>query len=229
MSFKVTWLGHGAYACEIDGHNVLIDPFLTGNPAASTRPDSLAADFILITHGHGDHTGDAEAIAKRTRALIIAPNEIAVWYQEKKGLKSHGQHIGGGYHHPFGYVKLTVAHHGSGLPDGSYGGDPCGYLITAKGGERAYFAGDTALVAEMQFYGDEGIDLACLPIGDNYTMGPDDALRAVKLLRPKAVIPVHYNTFDLIKQDVNAWASRVSAETSAKPVILKPGESYTVG
>jgi len=121
--------------------------------------------------------------------------------------------------------KLTIAHHGSSLPDGSYGGAPCGLLLTAEE-KKIYLAGDTALSYSMRLIGEEGIDLAILPIGDNFTMGPDDALRAINLIKPRAVIPVHYDTFDVIAQDPHAWAKRVRAETPAKPVVLSPGESY---
>jgi len=228
MTFKTTWLGHGSFALDIDGTKILIDPFLTGNPAASTSADSLDADFILVSHGHGDHVADLVAVAKRTGATVISNFEIANWAAAQGLEKTHGQHIGGGYNHPFGYVKLTIAHHGSALPDGSNGGNPSGFLITSRQGKKAYYACDTGLFYEMKFYGEEGLDLACVPIGDNYTMGPDDALKAVKLLEPKAVIPVHYNTFPLIAQDADAWAKRVSAETKTKPVILKPGESYEI-
>jgi L-ascorbate metabolism protein UlaG (beta-lactamase superfamily) len=225
--FKVTWLGHGSLSLDIDGVVVLIDPFLTGNPAASTGAGNLHADYILVSHGHGDHVADVESIGKRTGAQIIANFEIANYF-EAKGLKTHGQHIGGGHQHEFGYVKLTIAHHGSALPDGSYGGNPCGFLITDKHGKRAYFACDTGLFYEMKFYGEEGVDLATLPIGDNYTMGPEDALKAVKLIEPKVVIPVHYNTFSLIEQDADAWAKQVSTETRTRPVILKPGGSFEI-
>jgi L-ascorbate metabolism protein UlaG (beta-lactamase superfamily) len=228
MSFKVTWLGHAAFAMEIDGYRVLLDPFLTGNPAASTDAASLEADFILVSHGHGDHVGDTIDIAKRTGAMVISNNEIRGWLDGQGVENVHGQHLGGGYHHPFGYVKLTIAHHGSGLPDGNYGGNPAGFLITNKSGETVYFACDTGLFNEMALYGEEGIDLAFLPIGDNFTMGPDDALRAVKMLKPKVVVPVHYNTWPVIEQDPDAWAARVEAETSAKAVVLKPGESVEV-
>lgn len=228
MTFKTTWLGHGSFALDVDGHKVLIDPFLNGNPAASTSADKLQADFILISHGHGDHTGDLVSIARRTGAMVIGNFEMANWAESKGIKKTHGQHIGGGYHHPFGYVKLTIAHHGSALPDGSYGGNPCGFLITAKDGKRAYFACDTGLFYEMKFYGEEGVDVAFLPIGDNFTMGPDDALKAVKLIEPKVVVPVHYNTWALIEQDADAWARRVSAETKTRPLVLKPGESYEI-
>ncbi len=227
MTAKLTWYGHAALGLETDGHKILVDPFLEGNPAASITPDSVEADFILISHGHGDHLGDTVAIAKRTGATIISVNEIAVW-AGNQGLKSHGQHLGGGYKHPFGYLKLTLAFHGSALPDGSYGGNPCGFLLTTNEGEKIYLAQDTGLFGDMKLIGEEGLDLAVVPIGDNFTMGPDDALRAVKFLEPKVVIPIHYNTFDLLKQDENAWAERVRNETSAQVVVLKPGESYSL-
>ena len=224
MSIKVTWLGHAALALEIDGKHILVDPFLTGNPAAAASPDSLAADFILVSHGHGDHVGDTAAIAKRTGATVISNFEIASWYTNQ-GLTSHAQHIGGGFQYPFGYVKLTQAQHGSALPDGGNGGNPAGFLITTEG-KKIYLACDTGLFGDMALIGDEGLDLAVLPIGDNFTMGPDDALRAAKLVRAKNVIPVHYNTFDLIKQDAHAWARRVEAETQSKVTVLDPGQSF---
>jgi L-ascorbate metabolism protein UlaG (beta-lactamase superfamily) len=210
---------------ETGGFHLLVDPFLTGNPAASIQADKVPADFILISHGHGDHVGDTLAIARRTGALVISNFEIANWF-EAKGLKTHGQHIGGGYKHPFGYLKLTLALHGSTMPDGANGGNPAGFLLSTNDGKKVYLAGDTGLFGDMSLIGDEGLDLAVIPIGDNYTMGPDDALRAVKLLRPKHVIPIHFDTFDLIHQDPNAWAARVEKETGAKVHVLKPGESF---
>ena len=227
MGLKYTWYGHGTHGLETGGHKILVDPFFTGNPAASTTADAVQCDFILVSHGHGDHIADAEAVAKRTGAMAIANFEIANWLGEK-GVQTHGQHIGGGFNHPFGYLKLTQAIHGSGLPDGSYGGMPAGFLLTTKDGLKVYLSCDTGLFAGMQLIGDEGIDLAVLPIGDNFTMGPDDALRAVKLLHPKHVIPTHYDTWGLIAQDGNAWAARVNAETSAKAHVLKPGESFEI-
>ncbi len=227
MTTKLTWYGHAVLGLETGGHKIIVDPFLTDNPAASISPEAVEADYILISHGHGDHVGDAIAIAKRTNALVISVNEIAVWC-DQQGVKSHGQHLGGGYKHPFGYLKLTLALHGSALPDGSNGGNPCGFLLNTNDGKRIYMAQDTGLFSDMKLIGEEGLDLAVVPIGDNFTMGPDDALRAVKFLQPKAVIPIHYNTWDVIKQDVNAWAARVQKETKAKPVVLKPGESYSV-
>lgn len=228
MSFRVTWLGHASFALDIEGHKVLLDPFLKGNPVATADPAKVEAQYILVSHGHGDHVGDAVAIAKRTGALVISNHEIANWMSKQGVSNVHGQHIGGGYHYPFGYVKLTIAHHGSALPDGTYGGNPAGFLITSKSGQKAYFACDTGLFYDMKLIGEEGLDLAALPIGDNYTMGPDDAFRAVKLLEPKVVIPIHYNTFDVIAQDAEAWCKRVNEQTSTKAVLLKPGESYEI-
>lgn len=227
MTLKYTWYGHGTHGLETGGYKVLVDPFFTGNPAASTTAEAVQCDFILVSHGHGDHITDAEAVAKRTGATVITNFEIANWL-DAKGVKTHGQHIGGGFQHPFGYLKLTQALHGSGLPDGSYGGMPAGFLLTTRDGRKVYLACDTGLFASMQLIGDEGIDLAVLPIGDNFTMGPDDALRAVKLLRPKHVIPTHYNTWGLIAQDADAWVARVNAETSTKAHVVMPGESFSV-
>jgi len=224
---KFTWYGHAALGLETGGYKIIVDPFLTGNPAASISPEAVEADFILISHGHGDHVGDSIAIAKRTDAIVISNDEIANWFANQ-GVKSHGQHLGGGFKHPFGYLKLTFAIHGSALPDGSNGGNPCGFLLTTNDGKKIYMAQDTGLFGDMKLIGEEGLDLAVIPIGDNYTMGPDDALRAVKFLEPKVVIPIHYNTFDLLAQDANAWAARVEKETDTKVLVLKPGESYSL-
>ena len=227
MTTKLTWYGHAALGLETGGYKIVIDPFFSGNPAASLSPEAVEADFILVSHGHGDHVGDAVAIAKRTGATIIGNFEVAGWFEKQGVEKTHGQHLGGGHKHPFGYLKLTLALHGSMMPDGSYGGNPCGFLLTTNDGKKIYFAQDTGLFGDMKLIGEEGLDLAVIPIGDNYTMGPDDALRAVKMLTPKAVVPIHYNTWDLLAQDANAWAGRVQKETKTKVVVLKPGESYS--
>jgi L-ascorbate metabolism protein UlaG (beta-lactamase superfamily) len=228
MTNKLTWYGHATLGLETGGYKLIIDPFFEGNPAASTSPDSVEADFILISHGHGDHVGDGVAIAKRTEAMVISNFEIASWFEGQGIAKTHGQHLGGGFKHPFGYLKLTLALHGSALPDGSNGGNPCGFLLTTNDGKKIYLAQDTGLFGDMKLIGEEGLDLAVIPIGDNYTMGPDDALRAVKMLEPKVVIPIHYNTWDLLAQDANAWAERVQKETKTKTVVLKPGENYSL-
>ncbi len=230
MATRLCWLGHAALLLESDGKRVLIDPFLDGNPAATVKPGEVQADFILISHGHGDHVGDAVAIARRTGATVVANYEISEWLK-KQGLaadKVHGQQHGGGHDFPFGRVKLTLAFHGSALPDGSYGGNPCGFLITFKDGTRVYDAADTGLFGDMRLIGEEGLDLAILPLGDNYTMGPDDALRAVKLLQPRKVTPIHYNTWPLIAQDAQAWAERVRRETKTEPVVLQPNGWLTL-
>jgi L-ascorbate metabolism protein UlaG (beta-lactamase superfamily) len=224
MTSRLTWYGHSAFRLDIGGHRILIDPFFTDSALAPISADEVDADYILITHGHGDHVGDAISIARRTRALVISNFEICNWLQAQGVENTHSQHIGGGYPHPFGYLKLTIAHHGSGLPDGSYGGNPAGLLLTAEE-KKLYFAGDTGLFYSMRLIGEEGIDLAVLPIGDNFTMGPDDALRAVQLIAPTVVIPIHYNTFEVIQQHPHAWAERVRNETSAQAVVLAPGGS----
>ena len=227
MTNTFTWYGHATLGLETGGYKLIIDPFFTGNPAASVSPEAVEANFILVSHGHGDHVGDAIAIAKRTGATVISNAEIAGWF-EGQGIKAHAQHIGGGFKHPFGYLKLTLALHGSALPDGANGGNPTGFLLTTNDGKKIYMAQDTGLFGDMKLIGEEGLDLAVIPIGDNYTMGPDDALRAVKLLQPKAVIPIHYNTWGLLAQDEKAWAERVQKETKARAVVLKPGESYAL-
>lgn len=227
MKIVLTWYGHSAFRLDVGDDVVLIDPFLTDNAYAPVSAEEVGADYILITHGHGDHVGDAVSIAQRTGALVISNFEICNWLQAQGVDRVHPQHIGGGYSHPFGYLKLTIAHHGSSLPDGSCGGNPAGLLLTTDD-KKLYFAGDTGLFYSMCLIGEEGVDLAVLPIGDNFTMGPDDALRAVQLIEPQTVVPVHYDTFEVIQQDPYAWAERVKAETSTEAIVLHPGESYTV-
>lgn len=225
MNTAITWHGHATLELAAAGKHILIDPFFSGNPAAARKPEEVQADFILVSHGHADHIGDAIPIAQRTGALVISNAEIARWL-ENQGVKAHAQHIGGGRQWPFGYLKLTPAMHGSGLPDGSYGGNPAGFLLTIPDGRKIYFACDTGLFGDMRLIGEEGVHLAVLPIGDNYTMGPDDALRAVKMLQAEHVIPIHFSTWDVIAQDAGRWAARVEAETRTKAHVLKPGETF---
>ncbi len=228
MTNKLTWYGHATLGLETGGYKLVIDPFFEGNPAATLSSNKVEADFLLVSHGHGDHVGDAVSIAKRTGATVISNYEIAGWFSEKGVEKTHGQHLGGGHKHPFGYLKLTLALHGSMLPDGSYGGNPCGFLLSTNDGKKFYFAQDTGLFGDMKLIGEEGLDVAVIPIGDNYTMGTEDALRAVKMLEPKVVIPIHYNTWPLLAQDADAWKGRVEKETRTRVVLLKPGESYSL-
>ncbi len=228
MATRVRWLGHACIHVESDGRHILIDPFLTGNPAAACKAEDVKADFILVSHGHGDHVGDTIAIAQRTGATVIANYEIYEWLQKQGLTKVHGQQHGGGHAFPFGRVKLTLAFHGSMLPDGSYGGNPCGFLLYFNDGKKIYDAADTGLFGDMRLIGEEGIDLAILPIGDNYTMGPEDAFRAVRMIQPRKVLPIHYNTWPVIAQDAAAWAARVQQETKTEAVVVKPGEWMAV-
>ncbi len=224
MTTTITWYGHAAIGIKTAEHFVLVDPYLSSNPLASEKPDNLSPDFILVSHGHGDHLGDTRSIAKRTGATVICNTEISAWLT-KSELQTHPMQIGGGFQFPFAYVKLTFAIHGSVLPDGTFGGNPCGFLITTPDQKKIYLAGDTGLFGDMRLIGEEGIDLAMLPIGGNYTMDPEDALRAVKLLNPRKVVPIHYDTFEIIRQDPQKWAGRVKAETNAEVQVLKPGDS----
>jgi len=224
MALKVGWLSHACFLIEADQTKILIDPFVTDNPLAPVKADDVEADFILVSHGHGDHVGDTVNIAKRTGATVVSNFEIQNWLTGQGVENAHPLHIGGGFDFGWGRVKLTIAHHGSALPDGSYGGNPCGFLLTIQD-KKIYHACDTGLFYDMKLIGEEGIDLAILPIGDNFTMGPDDALRAVKLIEPKQVVPIHYDTFDIIKQDPNKWAEKVRNETNAIVTIMRPGDT----
>lgn len=226
MTIQYTFIGHATHLFDIGGKKVLVDPFFTSNPTTNVSADSVEADFILVSHGHFDHIEDAVAIAKRTGAKVITNFEIGEWLKNQgvAAEQVHQQHIGGGFEHEFGHVKMTIAHHGSGLPDGSYGGNPVGFIITAED-KKIYLACDTALFLDMELYGDEGIDLFITPIGDNFTMGPDDALRAVELVDPELVVPCHYNTFPPIQQDADTWAEDVEAETDAEVHIMEAGDT----
>lgn len=229
MPTQLTWLGHAAFLIQTDSHRLLIDPFLTGNPQATIRADEVGADYILLTHGHGDHLGDTPAIAHRTGATVIANYEIVTYLSSHHGIKNVSpQHLGGEVRYPWGSLKLTLALHGSSLPDGSYGGNPAGLLLRLPNA-TVYHAGDTGLFGDMALIGDEGLDVAILPIGDRFTMGPRDALRALKLLRPNVVIPIHFNTFDAITQDIAPWVDEVVRANLATPVLLAPGQSHTLG
>lgn len=227
MTVEITWHSHACLEFNCNGVKILIDPFISGNPAAKITADSVKPDYILVSHGHGDHVGDAVEIAKRANATVTANHEIAGWINGMGVEKTHGQHIGGSFNYPWGKLKLTIAHHGSMLPDGGNGGNPCGFLLYMDG-KKFYDAADTGLFYDMKLIGEEGIDVAFLPVGDNFTMGPEDALRAVKLIQPKFVVPIHYNTFDLLKQDVEAWKKLVEAETDTKVIIMQPEEVIVV-
>jgi L-ascorbate metabolism protein UlaG (beta-lactamase superfamily) len=228
MATQLTWLGHGSWSINSGSHRILLDPFFSDSPTASVKADEVEADFILVSHGHFDHVADAAAIANRTGATVVSNFEISQWLSKKHAVKNTlGMNLGGSAKLPFGRVKLTIAFHSSQLPDGSDGGNPGGFLLTLED-RNIYFACDTALFSDMKLIGAAGIDLAVLPIGDLFTMGPDDALQAVKFISPKRVVPSHYDTWPPIAQDARAWAERVRAETSTEPVVLKPGESLSL-
>lgn len=221
---ELRYLGHSAVFLSDGKTRIVIDPFLSGNPTAPLKADELEVDYILVTHAHGDHWGDSLALARKG-ATIIGTAEIG-YYAEQKGAKSIPMNIGGRLKTEWGSLKLTPAWHSSSFPDGTYGGMPTG-MILEIGGMKIYHAGDTAFFSDMSLIGRHGIDLACIPIGDHFTMGPDEALQALELIRPKAVLPIHYNTFPPIVQDGEAFV------TGAKLLgldgrALKPGEVWSL-
>lgn len=225
---KLTYYGHSACLLQTESHRLLFDPFLSGNPLCPVDPESVRCDTILLTHAHADHVGDTVQIAKRNDATVIATFELAEYLARRHGLKVHPMNIGGGCAFPFGQVRMTQAFHSSSYPgeDGEaiYLGMPGGFMVYADH-RCVYHAGDTALFGDMRLLGDaNSIDLALLPIGDNFTMGPNEAIKSLELLHPRAVVPIHYNTFPLIRQDVYAFADRVSQRgVGVHP--LQPGES----
>ena len=222
---------HGHACTEIvsgDGVRILIDPFLTDNPSADVGPEHFAdrLDFVVFTHGHFDHTGDGYDLARDTGATLVATFEIVSYAQDRRGVaNAHPMHIGGAHDFSFGRLKLVPALHGGQVAgDGAEGFTtmPAGLLFHLDGA-RIYHAGDTALLMEMQLLRD-AVDVALLPIGDNFTMGPEDAARAVEMIRPRTVIPIHYGTWPLIDQDPRVFADRVG--DAARVVILAPGEAF---
>ena len=228
MSIELTWFGHGTWQISMPEHTILLDPFFDDNPSSPVKAAEVDADFILISHGHFDHIADAAAVANRTNATVVAIYEVAQWLAQNGEVKETiGMNIGGGVQLPFGHVKMTPALHSSQLPDGSYGGEPAGFILTLNG-QRIYFACDTGLFSDMTLIGNQGIDLAVLPIGDLFTMGPADSIEAIRLLRPKRVAPAHFNTWPPIEQDSDAWALRVKQETDSDPVVLNPGGQFSL-
>lgn len=227
MATELIWLGHGSWWIKTGGKNVLLDPFLTESPTAPMKADAVEADYVLVSHAHFDHIADVSAIIDRTGATLVSNFEVCDWFAKNHAVgHAEAMNHGGGIELPFGRVTLTIAHHSSMFPDGAYGGNPGGFLLDLPDG-RIYFACDTALFGDMKLIA-EGVDLAVLPIGDRFTMGPDDAIRAIKLIAPKRVAPAHYNTWPPIHQDANAWAEKVKSETEAEPVVVEPGGVITL-
>jgi L-ascorbate metabolism protein UlaG (beta-lactamase superfamily) len=228
MATQITWLGHACWLVETGDHRILLDPFLNDSPTAPKKADQVEADFILISHGHFDHIADAATIAKRCQSTVICPFEIAEWLGKNHGVsQSIGMNLGGTTEVPFGRVRMTMAFHSSQLPDGSYGGHPSGFVLHLAEG-AIYFACDTCLFSDMKLIGELGIDLAVLPIGDLFTMGPEESIRAIEWIQPRRVAPTHYNTWPPIEQDANAWATLVRERTQAEPIVLQPGESFSL-
>lgn len=228
---QITFHGHSCVQLQSETSSVIIDPFITGNPVAKVKADDIKVDYILLTHGHNDHVGDAEQMSKNNEATIIAPFELAT-YMGWQGCNVHPMHIGGGHAFDFGHVKLTQAFHGSGLTQEDkqeiiYMGMPSGMLVTMNG-KTIYHAGDTALFGDMKMIGERhSIDLAFLPIGDNFTMGPEDALLAAEWLQARQVVPIHYNTFPLIKQDAQMFGDTLKSK-GIECIVLQPGQSFSL-
>ena len=227
MPNKLTWLGHNTWEITAGDCTILLDPFLQDSPVATKKPEEVTPNYILLSHGHYDHVSDAIAIAQKSKAKVVSNFEICEWLKNNSivGEQTVPMNLGGTISLPFGTVTMTLAHHSSGLPDGSYGGTAAGFIVHFKNGPRIYFACDTALFLDMKLIGMKKLDFAVLPIGDCFTMGPEDSLEAIRLLNPKRVLPCHYNTWPPIEQDANAWAEQVRRDTAAEPFVLKPGES----
>jgi len=225
----LTWHGHSCFSLEHAGTRILIDPWIDENPKCDITTDSIEKlDYILVSHGHWDHFADCVKLAKQTGAMVVSTFELVAFCQ-KQGVKNgHGMNIGGAYLFPFGRVKLTPAVHTgtiAGDDEGAFTTDCCGFLISLNDGPNVYHAGDTALIMDMQLL--EGrVDVAILPIGDNFTMGPEDAARAVEMIHPEIVIPMHYNTFEVIEQDPQGFRQMVG--DAARVEVLEPGGSIEV-
>jgi L-ascorbate metabolism protein UlaG (beta-lactamase superfamily) len=200
---KTTFYGQASFEIETGGKTLLFDPFISSNPMAKNIDiKKLKPDYILVSHGHGDHIADLLTIQKNSKAIVICIAEIAGWLGKQGVKNAHGMNIGGGYNFDFGRVKMVNAIHSSTLPDGTPGGNPAGFVIYAEG-KTLYYAGDTALTYDMKLLADENLDWAFLPIGDNYTMNADDAIKASAFINCKNIIGMHYDTFPVIKIDKN--------------------------
>ncbi len=220
---KLKYFSHSAFQLTTDnGKVILIDPFFDGNPTSPVKSEDINTDYIILTHGHGDHIGDAFKIAKRCDPLFICVNELAD-YCSKNGFRAHNMHIGGGYNFDFGRVKFTIAHHGSLTPDNQYTGEASGVLIYADN-KTVYHTGDTGLFYDMKLIGEmNNIDYMLLPIGDNFTMGIDDAVKAVELANPHTAIPMHYNTFPVIEANPLEFKRKLE-EKNKISIVLEYGE-----
>ncbi|MEJ5230220.1 MAG: metal-dependent hydrolase [Pseudothermotoga sp.] len=223
---KVRYLGHAAVLIQLQNKNLIIDPFISENPCCPIKLEDLPRiHYILVTHGHADHLGDTVKIAKSDNATVIANYELCS-YVSRHGIKTHPMHVGGRYLFEFGSVKLTPALHGSSLIEKDlpvYAGNPCGFLIEAEG-KKIYHAGDTGLTKDMELLQKENIDIAFIPIGGNFVMDLWDAVEAVKMIKPKVVVPIHFNTWEVIRSDPDRFKAEVE-KLQIKCQIMKPGET----
>ncbi|MGA2659651.1 MAG: metal-dependent hydrolase [Verrucomicrobiota bacterium] len=222
---KVTYYGHACFAAEVGGKTLLFDPFIAENPLAkAVDKRTVPADYILISHGHFDHLADAAEIARRTGATLISNYEITVWFGKQGLEKVHPLNHGGGHTFDFGRVKLVNAIHSSSLPDGAYGGNPGGFVVESAEG-NFYYSGDTALTMDMKLIGESSrLRFAALPIGDNFTMGIDDAIKAADFARCNQILGLHFNTFAPIQVDTRGAVARFKA-AGKQLHLLQPGES----
>lgn len=223
---KITYLSHSCFLLENNNYKIIIDPFISGNPNSPIDINKIKVDYIALTHAHGDHLGDAIELSQKHDATIVCVNELGV-YLDELGVKNHKMHIGGGYNFPFGRLKFTIAHHGSSTNDGRYMGSPAGVIITLNG-KTIYHTGDTGLFLDMKLIGElNQIDCMMLPIGDNFTMGIDDAVIAVDFVNPKIAIPMHYNTFPIIQANPQEFADKCEMiKKNAK--ILEYGQTIEI-
>lgn len=222
---RLTYFGHSAFLLEVPGARLVLDPWLADNPHGAVDPAKLACDYALCSHAHGDHMSDALPLARAHGATIVAPYELAEYFAAQ-GARTIDLMPGGGVDLPWGRMKMTPAIHSSALElaggENRAMGVAAGYVISA-GGRTLYHAGDTALFGDMALIGRHGLDVALIPIGDFYTMGPDDALEALNLLRPKLAVPIHFNSSEKIRQDPHAFAAR-AARAGHTVRVMKPGE-----
>lgn len=223
MEVKLTYYGHATFMLSNGETSIVFDPFFNGNTWEKAKPEDIKCQYIFISHGHGDHYGDADLIGKANDALVISTAEVA-HKAEEAGLKAHAMHLGGKHDFEFGSIRLTPAFHGAGIP----GGHAAGVIVNFYG-KTLYFAGDTAFFSDMQYLNRFGkLDYALLPIGDNFTMGPEDALLAASLIKADVTIPIHYKTWPVIDQDPDAFVAELEAKHQQKGLVVEPGSTIVL-
>lgn len=223
MEVKLTYYGHSTFMLSNGEISIVFDPFFNGNTWEKAKPEDIKCQYIFISHGHGDHYGDADLIGKANDALVISTAEVA-HKAEEAGLKAHAMHLGGKHDFEFGSIRLTPAFHGAGIQ----GGHAAGVIVTFYD-KTLYFAGDTAFFSDMQYLNRFGqLDYALLPIGDNFTMGPEDALLAASLIKADVTIPIHYKTWPVIDEEPDAFVAELKAKHNQKGLVVEPGSTITL-